>query len=181
MQSDLTSTQIVIESDVSGQALPTNFHDVTINTGNLTSPEAHQNNGDIYYTYNGEYSTAPNVPLLPQSTWFSFSTSLGRAKGVIWMGGPYTNIHNNDPLVLRPTQLNAGLGAEPAFNGTYPLLPVALLAVQNSDGSFTNHMTIQTGQYFGSESNGILRLFSNMEFMAGVYGMEQVMTKSRQH
>ncbi|MGC1375703.1 MAG: C25 family cysteine peptidase [Anaerolineales bacterium] len=154
------SQKAVTQLDAIAQAVPAQFHPLLITPGNLTQV-VQQYKGNTYYTdEQGEFSAAPKTPLLPQSEYFNFDTSLGRAKGVIWKGGSYTILRGNNPLVLKPTQLNAAPGLEPVFNGTSPLLPVALVGLEKLDGTFTNHLTFQTGQYIGIQASGTLRLFS---------------------
>ncbi|MDO9166314.1 MAG: hypothetical protein Q7U13_09435, partial [Rhodoferax sp.] len=146
----------------------TTFHPLLLKPWNLIQVSQTTDDG-IYYTgAEGNLSASPGGPILPQSEYFNFDTSLGHGRGIIWLGGHYAVVQNNDPLVTTPNELNTSPAAEVAFDGTYPLLPVALADLEWLNGTITNHLTFQTGQYLGSQTNGILRLFDEMEFVVGL-------------
>ena len=172
VSSNVSSTiapKAAVKSTLSIPALPTQFHPSGFGFGNLTHA-AKNYDGNIYYTNeNGEYAAFAGLPLLPQSEYLKFVTSLGKAKGVIWKGGSYTIERGNNPLVLNPTQLRATPGVEPSFNGTFPIIPAAITAIEEADGTFTNPLTFQTGQYTGNETAGTFTLFDDMDFLVGLW------------
>jgi len=155
LQSDsLLSEPVMTKSNSLGPTIPSQFHTYDLGPGVIN---------------NGDYSATPNHPLLPISLIDELHLALGTAKGVIWIGGSYNIYTNTDPLIIKPWQLNSASGAEPEFNGTYPLVPVTLLGLQNVDGTLFNRMSYQTQQFIGNETNGTLRLFTNMDFRLGLW------------
>ncbi len=168
-QSISTTLDVVIE-EIIDQALPASFDPTIMAPQNLTQTEETYD-GAIYYTGNNGYSVQAGTPILPQAEYFDFETSLGQAKGVLWLGGPYTVETVTKPLISAPVITNPTITAASAslFSGIYPVLPVALLGIEEFDGSFTNRLTFQTGQYFGDQEAGTMRLFSKMTFEIGLW------------
>ncbi len=156
--------------EVTSSSLPASFHPVDISPKNLTHAE--ETSGDnVYYSGNNGTSVQDGKPILPQAEQFNFSTSLGRAKGVLWLGGIYQINVDIFPLIGVPTITDPMISSAPVppFSGVYPPLPVALLGIEEFDGSFTNSLTFQTGQYQGNQDIGTIRLFSEMNFQVGLW------------
>jgi hypothetical protein len=162
------STEKMEALAVANASLPASFHPLEITPSNLTQAPVVSLDGTYYTGDQGNFHVASDSPILPQSEYFNFDTSLGQAKGVIWLSGDYTVLVGNNPLVANPYQLNDQPSAEEDFNGTHPLLPVTLAGLDKLDGTFINHLTFQTGQYIGTQANGSLRLFNKMKFLVGL-------------
>ena len=165
-----TAPTITSKSSITTQALPAQLTLWSNALSNLTYMSQVLNGNTYYINSQDKYGIGfkTNTPILPLSNTFDFKTSYGIAKGVVWIGGAYTQQKNN-PLIATPRQLNGIPVAESAFNGTYPLLPITLASLTDINGKFSNNMSIQTAQYNGNQTSGTLRLFTQMNYLVSLW------------
>lgn len=176
-QTSIMTQKTVTKLDVSNLAWSGQFHPIETEVYGLTSTQQAYKGATYYSDGQKRYSTPLNLPVLPRSetsniTWSSF----GYGKGAIWVSGSYVNTPITMPLVLNPKVLSKSAlfdttnsNNQPAFNVTYPLMPVVMVGRQEFSGEFTNRLTFQTGQYIGNEKSGILRRFSTMKYEVGFW------------
>ncbi len=169
-----TNSTITIVEEINSLAVPTAFNTLKITPGELDHTLQIDEDNSYYLGRDGGYGTLQGKPSVPIAEEFNFNTTLGQGRGVLWLGGNFEIVPNLNPLIIDPVSLNDIPGNEPAFSGTYPLLPVALIGMDEFDGTYTDHLTFQTGQYTGDQDNGTMRLFSDMEFFVGIWDGDPV-------
>ncbi len=167
------STATILE-EVNGLAVPVALNTLTIIPGELDHTFQVYEDNNYYLGRDGAYGALQGKPSIPIVEEINFNTTLGKARGVLWLTGTFEIVRDINPIIIQPVQLNGAPGIEPTFQGTYPLFPVTLISLEDLYGAYTDRLTFYTGQYTGDQDNGIMRLFNSMEFFVGTWDSEPV-------
>ena len=132
-------------------APPTSFGDLSMGTlsyslagnfGDNPSPDGSFNDLD------GNVSFGAGTPIQPNYYADVTAPAAGPLRGVLFLGGTYSDTTGYDPLVARPHNEYVDDTAEPAFaaDGWYPAVPFALQSGQNF-ASGADTLVMSLGQY----------------------------------
>ncbi len=171
-QSTNEIASMTIVEEVKGLSVPAALNPFTFAPTELDHTLQVYEDNSYYLGKAGDYGTLQGKPSVPIAEELNFNTTFGQGRGVLWLGGNFEVIQNLNPLIIDPVSLNDVPGDEPVFSGTYPLLPVALIGMDEFDGTYYDHLTFHTGQYTGDQNSGIMRLFNDMEFFISTWDSE---------
>jgi hypothetical protein len=132
--------------------------------GNVTTQAIveHSDSQGVYYTLDGEVQRNHNTPLQPKLSWIP-TLSGGRAHGVVFRGGVYTDITPFNPWVTAAAIITDGVQTEGAVSGSNwsPPIPYALQVARLTPGTQVENLVAAFGQY---HPTGIERLYHAMSF-----------------
>jgi len=124
-----------------------------------------------YYTLYGEAQADDSAAMQPKQL-SNLSAPGGRAHGVVFRGGWYTDQAAFNPVVAGAFLITGTAATEPAVKSSEwspPTLP-AINAIEEGDGQRQERLAIQFGQYRGS--SGVERLYSRV--LVDVYASDSL-------
>jgi hypothetical protein len=149
----------------------------TLNTGSLIcslpgsfgafddtpeSPESYYGGGS-FYALDDNVSVVAGEPIQPRFFATIDAPSAGTLRGVLFLGGVYTDVTGFDPVVAQPFNEYVTPGPEPAFGapGWYPPVP---FSVRNGDTSLAaaDSLVALMGQF--DTNTGTERLYDHLSF-----------------
>ena len=121
-----------------------------------------QTTDGTFYDLDGHIHLGPGEPIQPKFFADVSMPDAGRAHGVIFTGGTYTDTEAFDPVVIQPINEYVTRTAEPAFEapGWYPPVPYVLHNSATLSGTET--LATVMGQYNSAE--GMERIYDQMSF-----------------
>ena len=115
-----------------------------------------------FFDLDGHVHAAPGEPIQPKFFADLSVSDAGRAHGVLFLGGTYTDTTAFDPVVVQPINEYVTPTAEPAFTapGWYPAVPFTLQTRGTFSG--TQALVAALGQY--NSTTGVERIYDQMSF-----------------
>jgi hypothetical protein len=131
-------------------------------SGSFASLGENETGEGTYFDLDGHVHAVPGEPIQPKFYADLSMSGAGRAHGVIFTGGTYTDTGTFDPVVVQAVNEYVTPTTEPGFTapGWYPAVPFALQMRDTLSGTQT--LLAALGQYNGA--TGVERIYDRMSF-----------------